>query len=61
MAFFNSEAPLGLPKGSVRAIIALTLITTTAYLSVTTGEVPEGLIALSGAVGIYYFKTRESQ
>ncbi len=49
-----------MPKGSVRALIALTLILTTVYIAVTTGEIPEGLGVMTVAVGVYYFKTREA-
>jgi len=50
------ENPLFLPPGSVRAIIALSLIggTIYAYLSDPEG-VPEGLLTLATAVSTFYF------
>lgn len=50
------EHPLFLPPGSVRAIIAISLIGGTIYAYLTNpGDVPEGLIAMSSAVGAFYF------
>jgi len=53
------ENPLWLPKGSVRSIIALSLVFTTCYLVVFVGDIPEALLGLVGAVIGFYFKVRE--
>ena len=48
--------PLGLPKGSVRAIIALVAIATACYLALTeTADIPDWLnTILSVIVGFYF-------
>jgi len=60
MPFFDSTKPLGLPAGSIRAIIALSVIGLTAY-SYLNGINSEALAALSGAIITFYFKTRTDQ
>lgn len=51
--------PLGLPKGSVRSIIAL-LVTTGFVASALIGDVSEPLLAVSATVIGYYFAKRQS-
>lgn len=55
--------PLGLPKGSVRAILALFSVVAiiTAYIvSIFTGfNFPAELLAVAGLILGYYFGTRE--
>jgi hypothetical protein len=53
------DTPLWLPKGSVRAIIALVTIVTYLGAVVTGVSIPESLGVLVGAISIYYFKQRE--
>lgn len=53
----NTE-PLWLPKGSIRAIMALGLAGSTIY-SVLSGGDPLVLGTLTGVVVAFYFKTRE--
>jgi len=54
-----SEMPLWMPKGSVRAIVAIGSLALVAYQVITTGTVNEAVSALTGMVWIYYFKMRE--
>lgn len=49
------DAPLYLPKGSIRAILALSLIGTLMYVVVVGYEVPDALLGLVGAVIGFYF------
>ena len=51
-----NKTPLWLPEGSIRAIIALLFVGATIVLYGVQGAVPEGLIALDGAVVAWYFK-----
>ena len=54
----NEEEPLGLAKGSVRAIIALALVATLCITSVLASAVPKGLLGIVAIVIGYYFGTR---
>lgn len=55
MNWLQKDQPLGLPPGSVRAIMALSLIVTTLVLFVKDGAVPAELLTLDAAVaGVYY-------
>jgi len=60
---FNPQEPLWLPKGSVRAILALfVVITVVGFLIATGGQ--EALTALVGIVGVvigWYFGKRDSE
>lgn len=61
----NNENPLWLPKGSVRAIMALGVIGTACFiavLAIKTGtqiQVPEFLIALGSAIAGYYYGKKD--
>lgn len=50
--------PLGLPDGSVRSILALSLTATTIYLWVTGSPVPNELLAVNSLVVGNYFGSR---
>jgi len=53
--------PLWLPKGSIRALLAIGLVSAIVYLAVgASAEVPGALTTLAGVVVTYYFKTRET-
>ena len=54
----NEEEPLGLAKGSVRAIIALALVATLCITSVLADAVPKGLLGIAAIAIGYYFGTR---
>ena len=54
----NGENPLWMPKGSVRASIAVGLVASCIYTAIT-GDVPQILGTLTGVVVAFYFKTRE--
>jgi hypothetical protein len=55
--------PLNMPQGSVRAILALLLVTcvclTAMYATYKTGTAPEGFFGMAGIVIGYYFGTRK--
>jgi len=54
------ENPLFLPKGSVRAILAIGLVAGTIYLCLTKpAEIPEGLLTLTSAVVAFYFGAKK--
>lgn len=58
----NKNEPLGLPRGSVRAILALLLVASlivfTGVSMVTGAAAPEALWGLGGMVVGYYFAKR---
>jgi hypothetical protein len=56
-----TEEPLWLPKGSVRAIVALGLTGGAIYSLVTDINAPEWYIAAVGSVIGYYFATRRTE
>lgn len=56
----DNPAPLWLPRGSVRALIALAVTATFVYLAVSGAVVPEWLLAVLGTVLGYYFAHREN-
>jgi len=55
----NNCTPLWMPKGSVRAIMALGSLVLVSYSVVTTGTVNEAVAALTGVVWTFYFEKRE--
>lgn len=62
MAFinFDSGEPFGLPRGTVRGIIALAFTATIIYSFVTSGNVSTELVALAAPYLGFYFGTRAS-
>ncbi len=54
------QEPLGLPRGSVRAIIAIIIISGCVLAYVSKGDIPQGLSTLLGVVVTFYFKQREN-
>ena len=55
------EFPLGLPEGSVRALIAIVLVGTCAFLWGTSQVVPAELLTLTGIAMTFYFMSRREQ
>lgn len=53
--------PLGLPPGSVRALMALALIGVTVYLFGVQALVPTELLTLDGVMLTFYFTTRAAE
>ena len=51
----NNEKPLGLPKGSVRAILALGTTATTCVSYMLTGQVSKELLSLTTLAWGFYF------
>lgn len=60
MSFFNSSEPLGLPPGSVRAIIALLINVTGMFLFATGAAISSEFIALLTLVNGAYFVARQT-
>jgi hypothetical protein len=58
MGFFNSEHPLGLPKGSVRATIVLVLVLSVVVATQRPLEVPADMWDLLKLAFAFYFATR---
>jgi hypothetical protein len=58
MAFFNDEHPLGLPKGSVRALLAAALVGATIASAFVHVEIAVGLLTLATVVVKDYFEVR---
>ena len=58
--WFNSDQPLWLPKGSVRAIIALSCIWSAIYAGLVLGDLVEGGILFVFGMSVVkdYFKDR---
>jgi len=56
----NEKHPLWMPKGSVRAIIALGVIGGGVAMAALQFDVPEWYGLLMGVIGTYYFKVREN-
>lgn len=54
----NSSEPLGLPRGSVRALISLAITASVVYLWVSGQPVAGELLIAWGAVAGLYFSTR---
>ena len=54
----NEDEPLGLPEGSVRALIALALVITMCAIAGVTGEIPEEILGIVGIIIGFYFGTR---
>lgn len=52
--------PLWLPKGSVRAILAISLIVTLMYLSITTGDIPDAVLGITSIIIGFYFGKRDN-
>ncbi len=57
---FNPNEPLGLPKGSVRALITLGIVGVVLALFALERTIPDQLLAAWGAVMLYYGLTRLS-
>ena len=55
------DEPLALPKGSVRALISLSVVIGAVYGLVTGTPIPEWYIGVLGAVTGYYFATRSNE
>ena len=58
MAVLDSSKPLGLPDGSVRAIIALMFTATLCAMFVTQQEINDVLLGISSVIVGAYFGTR---
>ena len=59
MAFWNKEQPLGLPKGSVRALLALGTTVTALYVVVRGVVVPEWFYGAVGVIIAFYFVSKK--
>lgn len=57
----NQNEPLGMPKGSVRALIALSIVVFSMSFFWTYNKFPSELTSLIGVVIGYYFGARNSE
>jgi len=55
------EYPLGLPKGSIRAIMSIGLCAAAIVLYAYKGVTPDWLIGFAGMAIAWYFKTRDTE
>lgn len=53
--------PLGLPKGSVRAIIALLVVLGSLGYFLLYGDTPDPVVGILGMIVGYYFGARQSE
>ncbi len=58
---YRDELPLGLPKGSVRAILSMTIIGSTILIYLIKGTVPEFLVTAFGTAYGFYFASRRDE
>lgn len=63
MSIFNPKQALGLPPGSIRAVLALLIVAPITVLALKSGVVLTGdqVIGFATAVVGYYFLTKPSQ
>jgi len=54
----GEKEPLGLPRGSVRAILAMAVVGGTMFIYLWKGEVPDWLISAFGTGFGFYFGSR---
>ena len=54
----NEDEPLGLPKGSVRALIALALVITMCVIAGVKNEIPNEILGIVGIIIGFYFGVR---
>lgn len=57
----NKNEPLGLPRGSVRAILAIMIVGSTVIGFTIGTAVDQALVGIAGAVVGYYFAARNSE
>ena len=55
------DNPLGLPEGSVRALVALTIVGATVTYLFVNKSVPTELVGVLGAVVGFYFASRKKE
>lgn len=60
MSFFDKNNPLGLPKGSIRGLLALFITGFSFYYFINHGLFPSDLLGINGFVLGYYFTKRDS-
>jgi len=57
----DEKQPWFLPKNSIRALLAASLVGSTIYMGISKGSVPEVIGVLTGMAVTWYFKTREEK
>jgi hypothetical protein len=55
----NYELPLGLPKGSIRALIALSIVGIAGYSFIVGNINPEQFLTMTSVITGFYFATRK--
>lgn len=61
MEFFDSKQPLWLPKGSIRALIAVGTLTLIGILALLGRDIPEWLIVWASTIVGAYYNMRRNQ
>ena len=56
----DKTQPLGLPQGSVRALLALMITGAVLALTIVRGSIPTDLVPLASVVVTYYFVSRDN-
>ncbi len=57
----NSKGPLGLPEGTVRAILAILIVAGTIAYLIVYKNLPEALVGIAGIIVGHYFGTRQGE
>jgi hypothetical protein len=60
MSFWNKEEPLGLPKGSIRALLALGSVGSAIWFIATNIDVPEWYYAGIAVIVAFYFVSKKT-
>lgn len=55
----NMSEPLGLPEGTVRAVLAVMAMATACHSFITTGTISVELVAFTSPIIVFYFVSRE--
>lgn len=61
MKLFSYDEPLGLPKGSVRALLTLATFAAGVTMMMLGKEIPDVFAALWATVAAFYFGTRSAE
>ena len=61
MGFWNKYQPLGIPEGSVRAILALSVIAFSFWYFYEFKQIPKELVGMDTFVITYYFTKRDNK
>lgn len=60
MNFFDNKQPLGLPKGSIRSLIAIATLSLVGILLLAGKDVPSWLVLWAGSIVNAYYEMRKN-